>query len=403
MPAVVPDPSKRPPKESWRDKQQRLAANEVQERECELLLERAEAAGAAAAAPLAARAAVGNALQPRVCAAALSAGGEAAEELECLQAEADALVDGLARALCADAELDGAMLARGWDSLLALQRGWAAAFPFPPATGLASDAMAALLDSVVVGRARQAAERARRQAEEVEEGTAALRATQAAGGTTALLRPGVQVRLESELTCLEWAAATAAREREWVDGRCAALQAEAARWEEAAAVAWGRRDEQEAGEAVVCKNACEFAAERLQAAIMALTSARSSLANSRWALQLMAGEARMASGLSELSRLRVAVTAVLASIAQDGPLAGSGGTIAPTLRLRMRGVAAAAAAGAEVLQEMREVAASGQGGPEAGADLAAAQAKAAAAADMLGQLAACLAASAGVELAPEEE
>ena len=45
----------------------------------------------------------------------------------------------------------------------------------------------------------------------------------------------------------------------------------------------------------------------------------------------------------------------------------------------------------------------GEGGPEGAADLVTAQAKAAAAADMLGQLAACLAASAGVELAAAQE
>ena len=96
----------------------------------------------------------------------------------------------------------------------------------------------------------------------------------------------------------------------------------------------------------------------------------------------------------------MAITAVLASVAQEGPLAG---TTAPPLRLRLWDVAAAAAAGAVALQQMRAAVDSGQGGPEGAADLAAAQAKAAAAADMLGQLAACLAASAGVELEAAQE
>ncbi|KAI7845464.1 hypothetical protein COHA_001014 [Chlorella ohadii] len=242
-PAALPSESL---PETRKDQEQRLAALEVQARQCELLLDQAEAAAAAAAAPKAAKAAADKALQPWVYAAA-GAGAKAAKQVKGLRTEADEIVESLSKALC---------------------------------------------------------------------------------GTEVLLSLEVQLGLESELTCVD------------------------------------------------------------------------SLADSRAALQLMAAEARMAGGVSELTHLRLTITAVLAAAVQQAPLVSSSGTVAPFLRMRLSDVAVAAAAGAVVLKEMRVN--SGQGGPDCAAELAAAEAKAAAAADMLGQLALCLAASAGVEWAAEE-
>ena len=171
-------------------------------------------------------------------------------------------------------------------------------------------------------------------------------------GTEALLSLEVQLGLESELNCVEWAAATAARERAWAEGRRAALEAEVARWHAAVTEASQRNSLREAGEALACLQVCSAAAEGLKSGSMALTQARSSLADSRAALQLMAAEVRMAGGVSELTHLRLTITAVLAAAVQHAPLVSSSGTVAPFLRMRMSDVAVAAAAGAVVLKEM---------------------------------------------------
>lgn len=206
------------------------------------------------------------------------------------------------------------------------------------------------------------------------------------------------MQLDGELTCAEWAAASAAREQAWVDNCCAVLTAEGERSGAAAAAAAECGDSREATEAVACQHACSSAGQRLAAASTALRAALSSLADSRAALQMLDGEAQMAGGLSDLARLRMAATAALAFVAQKGPLAADG-KVAPALRSRMWHVAAGAVQGAVVHQQLR--AASEQAGSEAA--LAAVDAQAAAAADMLGQLAACLAASAGVELVTSGE
>ena len=72
-----------------------------------------------------------------------------------------------------------------------MQRCWAAAFPGAPGTGLAADLMAALLDSLLVGRARQAGQRAGCQAEQVSEAVVELRGLMAAGGEGWWLEGGV--------------------------------------------------------------------------------------------------------------------------------------------------------------------------------------------------------------------
>lgn len=89
-------PSTHLPAEGGRDREQRLAAAEAQERQSELLLGQAEAAAAAAAAPKMAKAAADKALRPHLSAAAAAAGAEATEQLACLRAEADAIIESLA-------------------------------------------------------------------------------------------------------------------------------------------------------------------------------------------------------------------------------------------------------------------------------------------------------------------
>lgn len=118
-PAALPSESL---PETRKDQEQRLAALEVQARQCELLLDQAEAAAAAAAAPKAAKAAADEALQPWVYAAA-GAGSKAAKQLKGLRTEADEIVESLSKALCGECQ--------GWERGVA--GWWVVCLPGSPA------------------------------------------------------------------------------------------------------------------------------------------------------------------------------------------------------------------------------------------------------------------------------